>query len=638
MNFFEHQQRAQRRSTLLVLLFLLAVAAIVVATNLTVLVAFYVADSAQLAGLTPFPVWLHLHPRLVIWTSIITITFIGSASLYRMAILGRGGSAVAQMLGGARIDPDTRDPLRRQLHNVVEETAIAAALPVPEVYVLETEAGINAFAAGFSPNDAVIAVTRGMLENLTRDELQGVIAHEFSHIRHGDTRLNMRLIGASFGILAIALTGRMLLRGVVASRSSRSDGRAIMAGYAVGVLLIVIGYIGVLAARLIKAAVSRDRERLADASAVQFTRSTEGLAGALKKIAVSPMRATLVSAQGEEVSHMLIAEDTGLFSRLFASHPPLIERIRLLEPRFEPAELEKIKLGPMREFAPGPAPEPTPLPELLGLATHREVARVGAPGQPARQTAAALDRDIAPILTEAAHSPQDAVDLVLALLLGADAGLRALQLQRIRERLSSAAPGHIENLAAQVQRLDTTLRLPLLDMAFPALRQQPPLDLRNLIGLVDDLTRINGLTRIFDYALSRLLHQMLAETLAPSAGSRAGLKLNALHSEVQTLFSLMAQAGHAEPEESRAAFEAGLRRLLPSLTLSYAPPQPWVEALDNALMRLDRLAPLVKQELIAALAETVLHDRRVMLAETELLRVICACLHCPLPSLQAAAA
>lgn len=335
---------------------------------------------------------------------------------------------------------------------------------------------------------------------------------------------------------------------------------------------------------------------------------------------------------------MLIAEHAGLFTRLFASHPPLIERIRLLEPRFDPAELEKIKLEPMRQVAPGAAPEPTPVPELLGLAAHRVVALVGAPGQPSRPTAATLDQDIAPALKEAAHSPQDAVDLVLALLLGADPALRAVQMQRIAARRPMVALGHIENLATQVQRLDTALRLPLLDMAFPALRQRPPLELRNLIGLVDDLTRVNGMTRIFDYALSRLLRQMLAETLAPSARPHARLKLNALHAEIQILFALLAQAGHAEPAEAQAAFAAGLRRLLPSLTLAYAPPQPWVEALDNALMQLDRLPPLVKQELIAALAETVLHDRRVMLAETELLRVICACLHCPLPSLQAAAA
>ncbi len=638
MNFFEHQQRARRRSALLVLVFVLALAAIVAATEFAVLVAFYVIGSAELAGLTPFPVWLQQHPRLALWTGAVTVLFIGAASLYRMVSLRRGGSAVARMLGGARVEPDTRDPMRRQLHNVVEETAIAAAVPVPEVYVLDTESGINAFAAGFSPNDAVIAVTRGMLENLTRDELQGVIAHEFSHILHGDTRLNMRLIGASFGILAIALTGRLLMRAVAVSRSSRSDGRAIMAGYAFGLLLIVVGYVGVLAARLIKAAVSRDRERLADASAVRFTRNTAGLAGALKKIAVSPLRATLVAAQGEEVSHMLIAEHSGLFSRLFATHPPLIERIRLLEPRFAPAELEKIKLAPMRQAAPAAAPEQTPLPELLGLATHSVVALVGAPGQSALRTAATLDRGIAPALKQAAHSPRDAVDLVLALLLGSDPALRALQMQRIAARRPAAEPGHIENLAAQVQRLDTALRLPLLDIAFPALRQQPPLELRNLIGLVDDLARVNGMTRIFDYTLSRLLRQMLAETLAPSTRPRTGLKLHALHGELQTLFSLLAQAGHAEPAEARTAFEAGLRRLLPALALSYAPPQPWVEALDNALMRLDRLAPLVKQELVAALAETVLHDRRVMLAETELLRVICACLHCPLPSLQAAAA
>jgi len=634
MNFFEQQHRARRRSALLVLLFSLAVLGIVIATNLVVLGAFYLYGTIQLDGLIPFSAWLKQHPRIVLWTSVITVGFIGAASLYRMASLSQGGGAVARLLGGVRVDATSHDPGHRQLLNVVEETAIAAGLPVPEVYVLDREAGINAFAAGFTPSDAAIAVTRGMLETLTRDELQGVIAHEFSHILNGDTRLNMRLLGASFGILVIALTGRMTLRAVAESRGSGSDGRAIMAGYVFGLLLLVIGYIGVLASNLVKAAVSRDRERLADAAAVQFTRNPHGLAGALKKIAVSPLRATITSAEGEEVSHMLIAEPSGLFMRLFASHPPLLERIRWLEPRFDPSELERVHLAPMRPSRPPQVEAPPPaLAEIAGLAPHMVVAMVGNPGQPALLTAAALEQGLSPALRDAAHSSHDARYLVLALLLQADRPIREAQLKKISERLPQAPLGYIENLAAQLAQLDRARRLPLFELAFPALRRRPPLELRQLIGMVDDLARVDGITTIFDYALSRLLRQQLTETLSPqSAPGHAVPKLHTLRREAQTLFSLLAQAGHARTHDARTAYDAGMRHLLAD-ALPYTPPEPWVEQLDHALLKLDRLPPMVKQELITALTVTIMHDRQITLAETELLRVMCALLHCPLPPL-----
>jgi len=635
MNFFEHQHRARRRSALLVLSFTAAVLAIIVVTNLAVLGAFYLAGTMQLDGLVPFRVWLAQHPRIVLWTTVITAGLIAGASLYRMASLSQGGGAVARLLGGTRIAPDTRDPSRRRLYNVIEETAIAAGLPVPEVYVLETEPGINAFAAGFTPSDSAIAVTRGTLENLSRSELQGVVAHEFSHILNGDTRLNMRLIGFTFGILVVALTGRLLLRGLLHARGSSRDGRAIMAAYAFGLVLVVVGYIGVVAARLIKAAVSRHRELLADAAAVQFTRNPEGLAGALKKIAVSPLRAAIVAAEGEEVSHMLIAERTGLFTRLFASHPPLLDRIRRLEPRFDEAELERIRLAPMQAAAPIPEPEPTPPVEALGLAPHVVVGLVGAPGVAALALAASLEQSMAPTLKDAAHSPQDALALVLALLLNSDDAARRQQLELIRGRFPDLPPGHIENLAAQLARIDAAQRLPLFELAFPALRQRPQLELRALIGLVDDLVRVDGITRIFDYALSRLLRQQVAEMLAPQHAAQRpaqSLKLHALRAELQTLLSLLAQAGHAQEDTARAAYLAGMRRLHTE-ALPYAPPHPWVEPLDHALIRLDRLPPLVKQELVGALALTVMHDRQITLAEAEMLRVVCALLHCPLPPL-----
>lgn len=642
MNFFEHQQRARQRTTLAVLLFIVATLAVVAATDLMVLGILAFLNTDPYAPPSAYFSWIGAHPRALLWTSLGTAGLVAGASLYRMATLASGGSAVAQSLGGTLLDAATRDPLRRQLINVVEETAIAAGVPAPQVYVLESEGGINAFAAGFSTSDAVIAVTRGTLEALTRDELQGVIAHEFSHILNGDMRLNMRLIGVSFGILVIALTGRMILRGLSHSRGSsgRNEGQVLLLGMALGLMLVAVGYIGVLFTRLIKAAVSRHREFLADASAVQFTRNPHGIAGALKKIAVSPLRATLANTESEEIGHMLIAERHGLFDALFASHPPILERIRTLEPSFDPAELEQIRLAPMVSGTPSP-PAPAPLSHAaqLALLPLSVIATIGNPGT--AQLAAAVQRrsDMPPTLREAAHSPQDALAVVLAVVLSQDAPVRERQIAHLRTRIKLApdAFARFEALASHGARLAPALRLPLLEIAFPALRQRPPEQLRALIVLVEEMLRMNSQMGVLDYALGRLLRVQLTETLTPRAGRPAhpAHKLHALRSETQTLFAVMAQAGHDDERTARAAFDAGMRRLLPMAPPEFVPPSDWITTLDRALTRLDSLPPAIKPSLIEALVLTVAHDRQVTLGEAELLRVVCASLHCPLPPLVA---
>ena len=654
MNFFEHQRHARQRTALAVLLFILATLAIVAATDFVVLgvVAFLSVDPY----LSPasYANWIGAHPRAILWTSLITFGLVAGASLYRMATLASGGSAVAQSLGGTLIDAGTHDPLRRQLINVVEETAIAAGVPAPQVYVLESEGGINAFAAGYSSSDAVVAVTRGTLEALTRDELQGVIAHEFSHILNGDMRLNMRLIGVSFGILVIALTGRAILRGLPHARGSSGRGsQVLLLGLAAGVTLVAVGYIGVLFTRLIKSAVSRHREFLADASAVQFTRNPHGIAGALKKIAVSPLRATLTSAESEEIGHMLIAERSGLFDALFASHPPILERIRTLEPSFDPKELERIRLAPMVSGTPSaPAPAPLSHVDQLALLPLSVIATIGNLG--AAQLTAAVQRrsELPPALREAAHSPQEALAVVLAVVLSQELLTRERQIAYLRTRIKLAPDAlvRLEALASGGARLEPVLRLPLLEIAFPALRQRPPEQLRALVILVDELLRLDGwneasFTSVLDYTLGRLLRVQLTEALTPRAGrpQQPALKLRALRSETQTLFAVMAQAGHGDERSARAAFDAGMRQLLPMMTPEFAPPtvneaSVTIATLDLALTRLDALPPDIKQAFIEALVLTVAHDRQVTLGEAELLRVVCASLHCPLPPLVADAA
>ena len=298
--------------------------------------------------------WLDAHFALVAAFAGGTLGVMILASLFRAASLSSGGGQVARMLGATAVTGEGSDPLQRRLINVVEEIALASGVPVPEIFVLEKEAGINAFAAGLSHANAAITVTRGALERLDRAELQGVIAHEFSHILNGDMRLNQQLIGLSFGILVLSLAGRWLLRSARFTRRGRNSG-GVAAALAIGVALTVIGAIGLVCSRLIKAAVSRQRESLADASAVQFTREPQGLAGALKKIAGYGGRIT--SVETEEVAHMLFERGTRSFSGWFATHPPLLERIKALEPTFDPRDLPEPG-GPLTAPPPSAAAAP----------------------------------------------------------------------------------------------------------------------------------------------------------------------------------------------------------------------------------------------------------------------------------------
>ena len=347
MDFYAYQAAARSRSRVFVGLFAAAVAAVVIGLDAVIFTVLAGRQSTSYAGqngahynggsLDPWDFAL-ANPGAALAVSLLIVGIIGLASLFKASQLRGGGAVVALSLGGVRVERDTADPARKRLRNIIEEMAIASGVPVPEIYVLEQEPAINAFAAGHTPANACITVTQGALEHLNRDELQGVIGHEFSHILNGDMRLNIQLMGAIFGLLALAVIGRLVFNFAPRGGNDR-DRRGVNWVVGVGLAAMVLGYLGLLAGRLLQAAVSRQRERLADASAVQFTRNTTGLKGALMKIAALEEGSKFVAADAEEVAHMLFAPG---MSRFFATHPPLLERIRELDPQFDPAELQRL--------------------------------------------------------------------------------------------------------------------------------------------------------------------------------------------------------------------------------------------------------------------------------------------------------
>ena len=359
MDFFERQDKARKKTKLLVFYFILAVAALIVAVYFAALLIFSGVQAQQHRNFGESPQFALWNPQLFLGVAggVLAVVLIGSG--YKTVALAQGGSAVSEMMGARLVSPNTNDPDERKLLNVVEEMAIASGVPVPHVYVMDEEDGINAFAAGHKPGDATITVTRGCVKILSRDELQGVIGHEFSHILNGDMRLNLRLMGIIFGILCLAIIGRVLLQTARVGGRGRGQNPLPL----LGLLLLVIGYIGVFFGRLIQAAVSRQREFLADASSVQFTRNPGGITGALKKIGgLGETGSRLSHAHAEELSHMFFGNGVSEpFIGLLETHPPLAERIRVFDPNFDgkfpyvrydgrdrpPEEISKLKRPPM---------------------------------------------------------------------------------------------------------------------------------------------------------------------------------------------------------------------------------------------------------------------------------------------------
>lgn len=626
MNFFEHQERARRQTRRLIVAFVLAVLATVALIDLVVVTAVIASEEGQAdPELLLHAVWI---------SSAVVAGLITVASLWRIASLARGGGALARALGAVAVSADTQAPRLRRLRNVVEEMSIASGVPVPELYLLEKEAGINAFAAGFGPADAAICVTAGALDSLSRDELQGVIAHEFSHVLNGDMRLNLRLLGLLFGLLVLGVIGRHMME----ARSGEKEGMAIAA---FGVAIWLAGSLGLLGGRIIKASISRRREYLADASAVQFTRQTHGLVGALKKAAALPAGTKLHAGEGEEVAHMLFGDGVG-YGRLLATHPPLAERIRRLDPQFNPAELKALRERMGKRGWGNPQSEsgvmgvaqllggelPPPAPALI---PQQVAALVGQTQDPHLSHARQLRKQMPPVLKAAARSVDHAPAMVLALLLDAErAEVRATQCRLIGEREGQGMLNRCLELERVLHADTLEDRLPLAQLCFPTLKRRPAPELASLVGTVDALVHVDGEVAVFEYALATLLLQLVRESHAPRKAVPRAQSLASL--QVPVLDLLKVFAGLSPTPVRAAAYAAGLQELGIHAP-EWEPVAEWRAVLDRALPELDSLDAAGKPRLVAALTATLLHDGVLNIAESELLRAVCGVLHCPLPPL-----
>jgi Zn-dependent protease with chaperone function len=628
--FFEHQDQARRATWVLLVCMAMAVFFVAVAMYF-LLVGFRKVEPAVF---DPTGAIFH-HEEFAWWQPdffMATLAAVGGtvtlAALARSASLRGGGRAVAEMLGGRLVSPQTTDRAEKRLMNVVEEMAIASGVPIPQVFVLERETSINAFAAGFGLSDAAVAVTRGTLDHLTRDELQGVIAHEFSHILNGDMKLNLRLMGIVYGIVCIATLGRMLLRfgdligGDHSGRRSKGgDARVVM--WILGSGAILIGLIGEFFGNLIKAAVSRQREYLADASAVQFTRNPSGLSNALKKIGGLAEGSIVRSPNASEASHFFFADGMRHhFTTLFATHPPLLRRIRRIDPSFQ---------GPYDVTEPLPSSD-----RALELAGVSQLAsEIGTVHPHAIRIAHDQLRQLPPPIANAVGNPFSACATVYAMVFSHDPAVRQAQEHLVLTTSGEALLHETRRVRTELDALEPHLRLTVVDRATEALRELAPSQQTMFRSTVDGLIQADNNLSVLEYVVLHTVTRRVREAHAPRRRSNREFKsVMPVHAECRLVLTVLAYADTADDAHAQRSYERGARSLgIHEPLLAYASARS-ISALGPALDTIRKGTREVRQQVLEGCLHTILADNFVSQEQADLLRVIGDALDLPVPILR----
>jgi Zn-dependent protease with chaperone function len=676
MDFFERQELARAMGRKIVLLFLVTLPCVIAAVYVVsvgvyavawAFLAFwrsvFVEIQPAAAGTSFFiSIW---QPSLLLWVAAGTLLVVGGGSLHKIRQLAPGGQVVALRLGGERLSSDSKKLDALRLLHVVEEMSIASGTPMPDIYILRREFGLNAFVAGHTVGDMVVCVTEGCLRSLTRDELQGIIAHEYSHILNGDMRLNTRLMGIVHGLFCITLFSYWVMGRTYRERDHDIGGTpeartgigliADLLILAIGFLLAFVGWNGALFGRMIKGAVSRQREFLADAAAIQFTRYPEGLMNALKKVKASPEKSIIHSPRAEEASHIFFCnglEDDRVW--LTSTHPPLEERIQRIQTMMgesfvpEPKQVEEPVAGqrgsgieePETEFAAfltrllAPKDGTAPVSNSVGIDAKDALANVGVPVARHLAYAAQLMEALPETVRQAAREPAGATALIYALLLSPQASVREAQVRVLKSRSSSEVSLKINVVLSAIRELNELIRIPLLDLTFPALRRLSLPEYAAFMANIAELVAADQQVDLFEFALQKILRRHLEPSFRPVPQPEIQHHaVTALAVACSTLLSALAHAGQ-DPEKSvQAAFERGVKQL-PSGDASFrfsSLAECTLPAIESALDQLSQATPQMKRRFLGACAETVAADGMVRPREFELLRAIADTLDCPIP-------
>ncbi len=624
MNFFEAQERARKSSRLLVWWFILAVIGVIVVIYLSVALLWPLYGARTDGGSLPTEaqgvnLW---NPELFLWTAVLVGGTVLIGSLTKLSQLSGGGKIVAQNLGGRAVEPDTYDPYERRLLNVVEEMAIASGVPVPEVWIMDGEPGINAFAAGTDPANAVIGVTRGTLERLNRAELQGVVAHEFSHILNGDMKLNIRLMGWIFGLVMISVVGRFLmesLRHFRGSRDSKNGGGLVFALLIGGLILWLVGSVGVLFARMIQAAISRQREFLADASAVQFTRLPDGISGALKKIGGFREHGRITAPAAAEARHMFFAGSS--LNSLMATHPPLEQRIKAIDPSWNGSMLEANPVDSNREFY-----------GAMGFAGQGDSAE--SPGQESQVVEVSKVDQL--LGNEEQHFTKDHAKFMLLGLLVAphENGLQMAEGVLKSGGYDVLQIGQVIEWNRKLEQKSSMEKLTMVDLSLAWLRKMSADEARGFIAMTQALIEADGQIDMFEFMLQQVIRRHVEIGLGlipvPSIKFR---KLAELEPGVMHVLSAFGNISGGEGVLENAFQEyreqTGREPYRAKVGLGHV---------AEALKHFDASTPLVKQQILRLCSSVVVADGRMDDAEMELLRATAEAIGVPIPQMPGIAA
>ncbi len=634
MDFFQHQDIARRNARLLTILFLAAVFGLIVLCNLVVALYLWFAQdynvySGSREGLSGFVSYLS-------WERFGSIGLAISATVALVVLvkwlqLSTGGKTVAESMGGVRILAQADDPGERRVLNVVQELALAANMPVPAVYVLNEERGINAFAAGVTPADAVVAVTRGTIEQLKRHELQGVIAHEFSHILNGDMRLSIRLAAMLKGITFIGDVGHILLRSTYYRRGTSSKNQSALPLLGLG--LLVVGSLGGMAAGFIKAGISRQKEYLADASAVQFTRDPEGIADALKVIGGYVPGTLVHAARAVEMSHIFFGQVQHSLWQMFATHPPIEDRIRRLDPRWDGVVIErKIKhFGPRTEQHGAGRAAIVTAAILASAVASDELIDADFGPTPEELDAQSADKYELPMaFIEHSHQPLGASALIFSLLISRDSDISQKQFSIISQDGIQGLADLVFTLTPGVQQLIAPLRLPLLEMCIPALKSISAPQYQVFKNTLLKIVRADGRTDLYEWCMFQLVRHYLDPEFIKVKPSRPRYrKLSKVLYHVRIVLSVLAHEGSGETEKvfRLAADELDFQDLQ-----LLAKEQCSVEAFSTAVGELADCYPLLKPRLLKAMAYAAGSDGKISGTEQEIIASMAAVMDCPVPN------
>ncbi|MFD1260007.1 M48 family metallopeptidase [Entomomonas asaccharolytica] len=613
MDFFGHQDKAKTRTFLLVSLFIIGLALLSIVTTFAInLVLMATLDAHATDYISYWP----------ILGAIVGITLL--VTFFKHLSLRAGGKVVAEALGGRLISRSTRDTNERRLLNLVDEMAIAARLPAPPVYLLDDEPNINAFAAGHTVNNAVIGITKGALELLTRDELQAVIGHEFSHILNGDMRINLRFTAMIFGFLYITQAATIIMRAsqyLRASRSNNKNAAAVMAAiFLISIILFIAGWLTSLWARIMQAAINRQREYLADASSVQFTRQGMALASALKKIGGSVSGSSLQTASAQSYNHLLFGQGD---EHLLATHPSLTKRILRLDPLWDGEFIVPVRINvePTTEDETEHAKETFSKENIVKAITTGAAISMGLPTTAEQTAAASSSKDNeTPLVKIAAlcQQPMGACYLVFAYLLDNNPDKVAKQVSLIKntELLNTCT----ELLAA----IPNTQHLSFIEKAILTIKTLTPEQYQDFKKIMMQLINIAGDISLHEW----LIYQLVTHQIEYSPSTEVKYhSLDQLQPEITTLLSALA---YLSPTENTIKSSFGMGANIMGLYTIQLQPNPAITELSNCLQKLQQSSSSVRYKFLQGILKAIQQDKTINLEEATFFRVLSICLDYPM--------